>query len=455
MLGTGPVNVLIFDWLFYCSFYFLYCFERKGMVTFIGSNYVFMLKRLFSTHSSQKTFTEKHLKKCVAFINYLIKKTELPLVITEGKEIRELEPGVDIKAFQPHLPADVLKQAVCCFIHSMETDLDRYMTALQTCRYFFIVDPKHSKIVNQLRNLNLTFFEGQLDRTPASPQILIGGNDINYQKTTRQVKVAALIHVFNEVDVLPETIRFLIEQGIHVHIIDNWSTDGSWEIAGSFPVMQVTKERFPPEGPTDHYEWYKQLEYSEQLAKQLPYDWFLHYDADELRYAPWKNVTLRNAISFIDSLGYNAIDFTVLDFRYTSDKEQVTTDFERNNTWFEFGKRPGHFLQVKGWKKNDQADLKTVGGHSISFPGINVYPVKFLNKHYSLRSKEQTRKKLVEHRLPRTQKEKNERGWHSHIELMIEQHSKGWDKKDLIEWKENTFQQHYLLERIAGIGIID
>lgn len=415
----------------------------------------FMFKRLFSTESSQKPFTERHLDKCQKFINYLTKKGGLSQVLTEGAGIEGLTPGVDVKPFQPHLPADVLKQAVCCFINSMEGDLNRYNMTLQTCPYFFITDPRHAKIANHLSKLNLTFFEGRLDRTPESPMVLIGGRDINYQKTARQVKVAALVHVFNEADILAETIRFLTGQGVHVHIIDNWSTDGSWEIAGSFPVMQVTKERFPPEGPSDHYEWYKQCEYSEQLSRQLPYDWFLHYDSDEFRYAPWKNVTLRNAISFIDSLGYNAIDFTVLDFRYTKDKEQVNADFERNNNWFEFGKRPGHFIQLKGWKKNEQADLKTVGGHSISFPGMNVYPIKFLNKHYSLRSKEQTRKKLIVHRLPRTQKEKNERGWHTHIELLIEQQSKGWDKKDLIEWKENSFQQDYLLERISGVGILD
>jgi hypothetical protein len=414
-----------------------------------------MFKNLFSS-SFKETLTGSHLKKCAKFIHYLVSREVIKCVVAEGKEINLEELSVPLESFHTGIKTETYTSALSCFINAMgQSTLSDYDTALKSSKYFLIVDPKHSKIAGHLTKLGLNFFEGNLENKPESPVVLIGGTDINYQKTTSQVKVAALIHVYNESDILSETIHFLIGQGVHVHIIDNWSTDGSWEIAGSFPVMQVTKERFPPEGPSDHFELYKQCEYSEQLSKQLPYDWFLHYDADELKYTPWKNVSLQKAISFIDSLGYNAIDFTVIDFRYTTDKDAVSMNMENNNTWFEFGKRPGHFRQVKCWKKQEQLDLKSMAGHSVTFPGIRVYPIKFLNKHYSLRSKEQARKKLVEQRLPRTQKEKSERGWHTHIDMLIEQQTKGWDKKDLIEWKENSFQQHYLLERISGVGIVD
>jgi hypothetical protein len=414
-----------------------------------------MFKNLFSS-SSKETLTGSHLKKCTKFIHYLVSKGVVKSVVAAGKEINLEELSVPLESFHTGIKTEIYASALSCFINTMgQSTLFDYDTALRNSKYFLIVDPKHSKIAGHLTKLGLNFFEGNLENNPESPVVLIGGTDINYQKMGSQVKVAALIHVYNESDMLAETIHFLIEQGVHVHIIDNWSTDGSWEIAGSFPVMQVTKERFPPEGPSDHYEWFKQCEYSEQLSKQLSYDWFLHYDADELRYTPWKNVTLQKAIGFIDSLGYNAIDFTVLDFRYTTDKDNVTVNVEKNNIWFEFGKRPGHFRQVKCWKKQRQLDLKSSGGHHVDFQDIHIYPVKFLNKHYSLRSKEQAQRKLVVHRLPRTQKEKGERGWHTHIDMLIEQQAKGWNKKDLIEWKENSFQQDYLLERISGVGIID
>jgi hypothetical protein len=414
-----------------------------------------MFKNLF-TSSSKDTLTNVHLKKCSAFINYLASKGNINSMIAETKEISLDEVTVPFQSFHTETKAETYTHAVSCFINTIgQSAFSNYDTALLNSKYFFILDTKHNKIASHLAKLGMNFFEGRLGKDAEYPSVLIGGTDIHYKKTTFQAKVAALIHVYNESDILAETIRFLIEQGVHVHIIDNWSTDGSWEIAGSFPVMQVSKERFPAEGPSDHFELYKQCEYSEQLSKQLPYDWFLHYDADELKYTPWKNVSLQQAISFVDDLGYNAIDFTVLDFRYTTDKDAVSVNIEHNNTWFEFGKRPGHFRQVKCWKKQEQLDLKNTAGHNVEFPGINVYPIKFLNKHYSLRSKEQARKKLVEQRLPRTQKEKSERGWHTHIDQLIEQQAKGWDKKDLIEWKENSFQQQYLLERISGVGIVE
>jgi glycosyl transferase family 2 len=330
-------------------------------------------------------------------------------------------------------------------------------TLFKNSKYFIIPDSgsHHPDLIRHLDDLGLRFFEGQLNTAPTPHTFLIGGIDINYKETvSTPQKVIALIHVFNEADILGETIRHLIGQGVYVHIIDNWSTDESWEIAGGFPDTVVSRERFPKEGPSEHYEWYKQLEYSEQLAETMPYDWFIHYDSDEMRYSPWQGVSIQHAIGFIDQLGYNAIDFTVLDFRHTPDNDQVKADFEKNITWFEFGKRPGHFLQVKGWKKQPvRIDLKNSGGHNVQFPGRKLYPVKFLTKHYSLRSREQAEKKLVLHRLPRVQKELAERNWHHHINLLIAQEAVGWDKKDLIEWVEDHFDKDYLIERISGVGI--
>ena len=357
----------------------------------------------------------------------------------------------------------------------------KYERLLNASQYLVLqeANKNYAALVGYLKERGLTFFEGRLPPTERSDpsrtreqshageqsspgaqpgagnQFLIGGTDINYTASSYRPKIAALVHVYNEGDILGETIRHLLDQGLHVHIVDNWSTDGSWEIAAAFPETQVSRERFPHEGPSEHYEWFRQLEHSERLAMRLPYDWFLHYDADEFRYSPWPGVSLRDAIGFVERLGYNAIDFTVLDFRYTADQDQVTSGFEANNTWFEFGRRPGHFLQVKGWKAGgEKIDLSNSGGHDAKFPGRRLYPIKFLTKHYSLRSREQAEKKLMADRLPRVQKELNERSWHQHIDLLIAQQAAGWDKKDLIRWTPGSFEKDFLLERISGVGIV-
>ena len=412
--------------------------------------------------SRRRTYTAvPGFEKAVGFINYLTDRQIIDTLVQVGDSpsLPADKLKLPVTPYTKRLDPAVLSQAITCFTPAPGgQQLAGYENIVRRSRYFIMPGTgNHSaERAASLQQMGLTFFEGKLESEQPGNAVIIGGADVDYAPcSSLPRRIVALMHVFNEEDILGETIRFLLDQGLHVHIIDNWSTDGSWEIAGNFPEDRVSRERFPEEGPTGHYEWFKQLEYSELLAEKMPFDWFIHYDADEFRYAPWKGITLQNAISFIDRLGYNAIDFTVLDFRYTEDNDQVREGFERQNTWFEFGKRPGHFLQAKGWKKQPvRVDLKNGGGHNVQFPGRKLYPIKFLNKHYSLRSREQAEKKLVQHRLPRVQKELAERSWHSHINTLISQQAEGWKKEDLIEWTEGRFDSDYLLERISGVGIL-
>jgi hypothetical protein len=399
------------------------------------------------------THKSENLQKLFAFINYLALRSDAKAIVMDGFKPFEAELDKQVIEYNKYAHINYAETITCFFNTIGQSEMTEYNEVLQTSPYFVIVDKNINTIAEHLQSLGLCFFKGQLNAGNNSG-ILIGGTDTNYKEPVKKLKVAALIHVYNEADIIEETINHLIGQGIFVHVIDNWSTDGSWEAVNSFPAEQVSSERFPPEGPTENYEWFKQLEHTEQLTRKMPFDWFIHYDADELRYSPWPNVSLQNAISFIDSLGYNAIDFTILDFRYTKNNSFVTTNFENNIQWFEFGKRPGHFLQVKGWKKNSSGvDLKSSGGHNAQFADRRIFPVKFLTKHYQLRSAEQARRKLIEQRLPRIQKEKSTKGWHGHIDMLIEQNNKGWDQTDLIQWLDSNIE-NCLVERISGTGIL-
>ena len=51
-----------------------------------------------------------------------------------------------------------------------------------------------------------------------------------------EFNVTAFMCVFNEADILPWTLKHLIDQGVQVHVIDNWSTDGSDRIAKRLPL---------------------------------------------------------------------------------------------------------------------------------------------------------------------------------------------------------------------------
>ena len=269
------------------------------------------------------------------------------------------------------------------------------------------------------------------------------------------LRVAAVMHVFNEADMLEEVVRHLHAEGIEVHVFDNWSSDGSWEIAGTLQaagVVQMT-QRFPA-APSGEYEWARLLAKTEEYGAGLEADWVMHHDADEIRCSPWHGVRLVDAIAAADALGYDAIDFTVADFRFLRSPVQGTAAYEQGLTFFEFGCRPGHFSQIKAWKNRCRVNLTDSGGHAADFPGRRIYPLKFLTKHYPLRSFEQAQRKVFRDRIPRTRREQASHGWHAQYDAFMEAGTiPGWQQQDLIAWHPQLFLTEYVVERISGIGL--
>jgi glycosyltransferase involved in cell wall biosynthesis len=257
-------------------------------------------------------------------------------------------------------------------------------------------------------------------------------------------KVLAILHFYNEADILGQTIQYLLSQEIDLYLLDNWSDDGSFEIARryqeSYPE-RIYLEQFPLSGGSSDYEWYKQLEKTETISKTLDYDWFIHYDADEMRVSPWENTTLREAIYWIDRQAYNCIENTVIDFRVTS---QNMNNIFMQDTFFDFRHLEIMFDQLKTWKKSQQIELKLSAGHFAHVANPKIYPLKFLNRHYPMRSIEQAKKKVFQDRLPRFQKEHGERGWHVHYNEFKKTEDFIFDSSQLLNWQKDTFRELYI-----------
>lgn len=66
------------------------------------------------------------------------------------------------------------------------------------------------------------------------------------------MRIQAFMPVFSEADILPWALRHMREQGIDVHVLDGWSSDGSYEIAREWGAG-VTVEHFPADAPSS--EW--------------------------------------------------------------------------------------------------------------------------------------------------------------------------------------------------------
>ncbi|MGB9707640.1 MAG: glycosyltransferase, partial [Microgenomates group bacterium] len=275
-------------------------------------------------------------------------------------------------------------------------------------------------------------------------------NPINVNRKSK-LRIASIITCYNEEDIIESTIRYYLYQNIDVFVIDNWSTDKSYKIIKNLQKKHknIYLLKYPENNPTPIYEWKNLLKKIEQIAKNSNYNWYLHNDSDEIRFSPWENKNLREGIEIVDSFGYNSIDFTVIDFRYTTDLNNKTFSF-KNYDYFEFGKRPGHFLQIKCWKKTKNIDLSSSGGHEIVLPNRKIFPLKFLSKHYPLRNHNQAKQKLS-FRLTRLSEEEIKMGWHTHIKNL--EIKKVYSKKHLIKFDQSFFEK-YLVERISGIGIL-
>ncbi len=267
----------------------------------------------------------------------------------------------------------------------------------------------------------------------------------------------AIMNTYNEVDIIAETVEHLIGQGVRVKVFDNWSSDGTWEqlgvLAACHPSLDVL--RFP-DAPTTQYEWRRQLENTSSVASEYPGYWIIHTDADEIRQSPWPGVALPRAFAFVESLGYNAVDFGLLNFRYTT-SEAKAFDPATGRVWkyFEFGDRPGHYLQIKAWKSGSASvDLASSGGHSALFPGRRVYPLKFLLRHFPLRSPEQARQKIFVDRAPRIVSERTTRNWHRQYEGFTDADiARGWDERELKEF-DSAFWPRYSLQVLLGMGAV-
>ncbi len=256
-------------------------------------------------------------------------------------------------------------------------------------------------------------------------------------------KALAVVHFYNEADILKETIDYLLSQGVDIYLVDNWSEDGSYEIAEAafqeYPE-RIFIERFPASGKTEYFELYNQLERTEQIAREFQYDWFIHYDADEMRVSPWKECTLLRTLYHADRLGYNLIENTVIDHKITDARENIFM----KDTYFDFGHRAAHFRQTKTWKKTKKLDIKKSGGHLAVVDHPKMFPLKILNRHYPLRSVEQAKKKICVDRIPRFQMEKKTRHWHAHYDSFDVERDVIHEKSGLLKWENKSFDDLYI-----------
>jgi glycosyltransferase involved in cell wall biosynthesis len=230
----------------------------------------------------------------------------------------------------------------------------------------------------------------------------------------KEFRVLAIISAFNEGDIISLVLQHLIENGIDVYLIDNQSTDDTVEEARRWlgkGLLHV--ETFPADAEdATAFDWGAILRRKEELARELAADWFIHHDADEIREAPWPGVSLKEAIRWVDVLGYNCVDFRVLNFPPIDDGFRQGMD---PKSYFRYWQDPGEFdeVQIKAWKSGPAPiALAPWGGHQVQFRDRKIFPIQFLLRHYPIRSQGHGERKVFAERKTRFLERERVKGWH-------------------------------------------
>lgn len=363
------------------------------------------------------------------------------------------------------LLADLARRACAVLISTPERDLVRGRDGMGPP-----ANPAH------VREWNQDEFETLLTRHALSPTFVgltVNNNEDLEKKTILAIvdrsrpdrtaavpdefRPLAIVATYNDRDIAVQMATKLLDDGIDVHVLDNWSDDGTFE-ALTWLVShraRLVVERFPRSGPTRYYEWGDLLERKDHIAQCYPGRWIIHHDSDEIRVSPWPGVSFRAGLHVADQMGFDAVDFTVCEFRPIDSSFAIGLDPEAAFPFFEFGRFDGYFVQVRAWRQpSDSVRLADSGGHEAKFAGRRIFPYKFVLKHYPLRSPNHARRKIFFERRGRYSPQERAVGWHIQYDHCTVEDRFLWNRRRLIEFDDARMRRDYLVELISGIGIV-
>lgn len=247
--------------------------------------------------------------------------------------------------------------------------------------------------------------------------MLNNGNITN--PMNKKLRIVAILAVRNEEIFIKRCIEHLALQGVDIYIIDNDSSDNTIAIAEKYLNKGVIHiESLPYDGS---FNLTSQLTIKERISRSLDADWFIHHDADEIRFAPKPYKTLHEGISAVDNAGFTAINFDEFVFLPTSREESYEeTDYVKDMMYYYYF-APKKLRRINAWKNTGQEiDLCSSGGHQVKFENIRIFERNFILRHYIFLSYNHA---CMKYGSRTHNKSELKRGWH------IERH--GFDPEKL------------------------
>lgn len=267
-----------------------------------------------------------------------------------------------------------------------------------------------------------------------------------------EFRVLAVLPAYNEADIIVGTVQDLLDQGIDVHVLDNWSTDGTPErLEGVTGRGRLVVERFPAADAPVRYEWEAILRRIAQVAHASGAHWCVLHDVDERRRGPWPGRNLRESLHEVECRGFNAVDHTVWEYHPVDNAfTGPGDDLEQTMRHWSPPQVGANRTQIKAWRSPGvEVDLAASGGHEVAFEGRRVFPYNFLLKHYPIRSQSHGERKVLVDRKPRFSASERRRLWHRHYDHIRAGHDFLWSPEDLREDTADSFGA-LLVERVTG-----
>lgn len=227
------------------------------------------------------------------------------------------------------------------------------------------------------------------------------------------MRLLGMIPVYNESDIIESVINYLVSQGVELVILDNGSTDGSYEICSK----HVSKGVLSLETVfTERFEFDLIIRKLYETALSYRPDWILLNAADEFLESPYPDLKLKEAIQLEDQKGYNLIQFNNFEFWPTEqDRESLETDVRKRLKYYTWNDD----CQFRCWKVYAGIKVGGSAGHYPVFPknvNMKIAKNKYVLRHYRIRSYQHGLKKIFTERLPRYPAEERSKGRHVHYD---------------------------------------
>lgn len=227
---------------------------------------------------------------------------------------------------------------------------------------------------------------------------------------------------YNSLDIIPYTIKYYQKEDIDIFVLDNYSTDGSWEYLqdNNIPSKRVDTNNC--------FDLNQLLHYKEEIIHQKKPDWIIVSGSDDFILTPTPMIDF---IQNINNNGFDIIEIPLIRFLNTG---EIKKNFSDPRDIFFYYEQYEPMKVIHSYKKFDNyfADTPIMNSDHMIIQPSNCLFIDYGNtRGFEKREEEYKRRKLAWKRgLPEHFgshfKNASERNWI-------------WDKKDLSDIRKSEY----------------